>query len=602
MMDTHVTRLAFGLLSCLLYATLLAHESLAARTYQHNAIKLEDTPTPPTWEPAYALEFQLSLPQYYLTQPQGLVIPARAWYDGVKQRSKISLFDDTDTTMFLKSAEYDIHPRIDKMRCWKWANAEGAASNGATPLLPDLHKWQYAGTVELDGRPAYIWQSQFKEGDLVSSYNFYTDASTGHPVKYHMIGANQEGGAHYDEYIYEFSSYAALPASEVEGVFALPELCKDPVMVLEHSGRPTRGAQLRALMPAAHAPRHLHDAAHEAAYAQWSAVHARSPASTPQEYMSRLQRFRTTAARVAAHNARPNKTYSMTLGRFADWYDDEFYAVMLPDTHKRRAARRGAAASNGLDPRAERRAAAVPGAYDPLSRYKRKLPRSKLPKAVDWRGTGADPGVKDQGMCGSCWSFGATGTMEGTWYVETGEHRSFSEQQLMDCSYEWGPRACDGGDARPGINYIAHNGGAALEQDYTYRSSVDFCRSSNHTSVGLFEGFLEIRPREEADLMEAVAVMGPISVAMDASLDSFRYYKEGVYDEAGCSRWELDHQVMLYGYGTTDTGIDYWLVKNSWSKLYGTDGFIRIVRGAHDCGISSEPSVAVVAAQYKRPG
>ena len=193
--------------------------------------------------------------------------------------------------------------------------------------------------------------------------------------------------------------------------------------------------------------------------------------------------------------------------------------------------------------------------------------------------------------------------MESVWYVETGHRVSFSEQQLMDCAWEWGPRACDGGDARPAINFIAQNGGIAIEQDYLYRSSVDFCRSENHTRVGRFEGFLEIEARDEKALMEAVFTHGPVSVAVDASLDSFGFYKSGVYHDSKCSAWSLDHQVMLYGYGIDEaSGHDYWLVKNSWSKLFGIDGFIKIKRGEGDCGIATEGAVAVVSKEERRGG
>lgn len=90
---------------------------------------------------------------------------------------------------------------------------------------------------------------------------------------------------------------------------------------------------------------------------------------------------------------------------------------------------------------------------------------------------------------------------------------------------------------------------------------------------------------------------------MDASLDSFGFYKEGIYVDSKCSKWSLDHQVMLYGYGTDEaSGHDYWLVKNSWSKLFGIDGFIKIKRGDGDCGIASEGAVAVVSNEVKKGG
>ena len=52
---------------------------------------------------------------------------------------------------------------------------------------------------------------------------------------------------------------------------------------------------------------------------------------------------------------------------------------------------------------------------------------------------------------------------------------------------------------------------------------------------------------------------------------------------------DLSHAVLVSGYGTTDEGHDYWLVKNTWSALWGDKGYIRIARNPHDCGIATQP-------------
>ena len=221
---------------------------------------------------------------------------------------------------------------------------------------------------------------------------------------------------------------------------------------------------------------------------------------------------------------------------------------------------------------------------------------SALPVSVDWTTKGVVTAVKDQGQCGSCWAFSATGALEGAWALKYKNLYNLSEQQLVDCSVPEGNQGCDGGLMDQAFQYVMENG-LSTDELYPYTATgPNTCLAANVTSVVRVKSFKDVPTNSETALMTAV-VEQPVAVAVEADQGSFQFYSSGVMTKA-CGT-NLDHGVLLVGYGTDANGQDYYKVKNSWGAGWGMDGYILLGRGAAfgaegQCGIQMDPSFPVV--------
>jgi C1A family cysteine protease len=223
---------------------------------------------------------------------------------------------------------------------------------------------------------------------------------------------------------------------------------------------------------------------------------------------------------------------------------------------------------------------------------------SGAPVSLDWRKKNAVTSVKDQGQCGSCWTFSSTGASEGAWAIATGQLTDLSEEQLVECAtgIQYGSHGCSGGQMEGAFKYLIQNGQCALSA-YPYTSGSGksgSCKSCTQTAH--FSSCSDVKPNDQISLKGAVAQQ-PVAVAIEADTRYFQSYSGGILDSASCGT-QLDHGVLIVGYGE-ESGEKYWLLKNSWGTSWGEQGYFRILRtdSTNDqgiCGVAMDPSFITV--------
>ena len=292
---------------------------------------------------------------------------------------------------------------------------------------------------------------------------------------------------------------------------------------------------------------------------------------------------------INTHNANASHSYSLHLNKYADLSPDEFTSHIKSGCFQAREDN-----------------------YSPCAPY--TFQDHRLLDELDWRDFGVVTPVKNQGKCGSCWSFSATGALEGAWMIHTGQDVSLSEQQLMDCSTAYGNNGCNGGIMDDAFGYAIEYGMCTEEHDpyEAQQGTCTHCIPSTH-----FDSCYDVEPNNENALLDALH-NGPISVAIEADQQAFQFYHGGIIDTPSCGT-NTDHGVLLVGFGTepataTTSSKDYWIIKNSWGPDWGEHGYVRLARTTTNtntnntnsnstststnspgmCGIATQPSFPLV--------
>jgi cathepsin L len=296
------------------------------------------------------------------------------------------------------------------------------------------------------------------------------------------------------------------------------------------------------------------------------------------EESMRRKLFERRLAKIHRHNSDKTKTWREGVNKFTDMTEEEQKAF------------RGVHGGLLAKQKSERAKRAVPNHLPEFNAS------AWVGVNVDWRTKGVVSAVKDQGGCGSCWTFSTAEEIESAYALKTKNLLVLSEQQILDCTPNpndcGGTGGCGGGTVELAVARIMVMGGLTQEKDYPYVSgdgSNYQCDMSKFKPAVKVTNFVDLPSNQVGPILQYVGTTGPLSISVDAS--SWSGYESGVFDGCDMSAPDIDHAVQLVGFGTDASAGDYWLVRNSWGGDYGEDGYIRLRRYATPpCGVDTTPA------------
>ncbi|XP_023687880.1 digestive cysteine proteinase 1-like [Paramormyrops kingsleyae] len=528
----------------------------------------EPPPALPDFGRLYHAKGVISLPYAEITEP------FEGWYDLQGSRSRIDYYHGQVSTYQLGSekpwgSNYKITPattetEINVMKCFQLngTKEEHILPQGA---VPSVDGFQYLHKEYFNGKLCEVWQNVTMEGYKKNTYTLwvvrpYATDSPPVPWHYEMMGYNTLLGSHYDKYLVDYVEFSHSVDSHA---FSLPEglTCGSfPGPGVEHHLLANPIQDLLHTKPRGHAHRlfvHFKGKFQHQYGDEW-------------EHERRESSFVHNVRFVHSMN-RAGLSYRLTLNHLADQSQAEL-AIL-------RGRRGGQTPNRGLP--------------FPQQLYA----NVQVPDTLDWRLYGAVTPVKDQAICGSCWSFASTGAVEGALFVKAGTLVRLSQQMLVDCTWGFGNNGCDGGEEWRAFEWMMKHGGIATAESYgAYMGMNGMCHYNESEMTARVQGYVNVTSGDADALKVALFKQGPVAVSIDASHRSFVFYSHGVYYEPACGNKteDLDHAVLAVGYGVLN-GDPYWLVKNSWSTYWGNDGYILMSMKDNNCGVTTDATYVILA-------
>uniref|UniRef100_A0A3Q1GR39 Zgc:103438 n=1 Tax=Acanthochromis polyacanthus TaxID=80966 RepID=A0A3Q1GR39_9TELE len=527
-------------------------------------------PSLPDFGNAYHVKGVISLPYAEIKEP------FEAWLDRTAKSSRIDYYHGQVSTYQLGSelqfgVAYKITPETTEeeknvMKCFQ---VNGTKDEAVTPQasLPDVRGFQFLRMEYFGGSLCEVWQNVTTVGYKKNTYTLWVSHSeqgangkgTATPLHYEMMGYNTLLGSHYDKYLVDYKEFGTHVDPKI---FSLPEgmSCGNfPGPGVEH---------------------------HMLANPMKDLIHTSASGHSQGMFKHFKEKFQRQYGDEREHEKREHAFIFFIINTECFQYIHS----------KNRAGLSFSLALNSLSDRSMSELATMRG------RKQRKTPNGGLPfpsksyegigipESLDWRLYGAVTPVKDQAICGSCWSFATTGAVEGALFLKTGSLQVLSQQMLVDCSWGFGNNGCDGGEEWRAYEWIMKHGGIATTETYgAYMGMNGFCHVNSSELTARIESYTNVTSGDAEALKLALFKNGPVAVSIDASHRSFVFYSHGVYYEPACGNTpdDLDHAVLAVGYGSL-SGEPYWLVKNSWSTYWGNDGYILMSMKDNNCGVTTD--------------